>query len=443
MARPRLSIASAKALLASRAVHSFSVVGVSAAAAFLSTVILARIAGASVVGDFALAMTTANLLAGFAVLGLDRIMVREVAGDLRTGQPARARKAVRGFVLVVTATSLLTAAGYLAVLFFTPFLRRLDADMTALALVAVAVAVWPLLRLGRAALRAQGSAVLSQFFQEGPSILKMLALALLWLLGIAPTAGQVTLLWVALLFGCGLVVWWLVRRTARQWPAEGPKVDRALLLAGLPMMTVLFLQTFSQWFVLAKLALHVPSADVGAFRVAAQVAGVVATVTMATEFYVAPRMAGDFRAGRPDLAWRRHRRGTLAMIALAAPILLVAFFLPTPFLTIAFGPEFAAGAAALSIIAIGQLVNVLRGPLGALLSMSGNDRIQLWLTLGGLALVLGLGFILIPRYGITGAAIAYTAPFLFRSLAGAWLARRAIPKGNLTPADPEREEAEP
>jgi O-antigen/teichoic acid export membrane protein len=443
MARPRLSLASAKALLGSRAVHSFSVVGVSAAAAFLSTVILARIAGASVVGDFALAMTTANLLTGFVLLGLDRILVREVAGDLRTGKPGRARSALVAFARVVALMSILTALAYLALLWFTPFFRRLEADMTALALAGAAIAIWPLLRLGRATLRAQGSAVLSQFFQEGPSILKTLVFAGLWIAGIAPTAGQVTFIWVVLLLGCALVVWWIAWRTARQWPADGAPVERALLLAGLPMMTVLFLQAFSQWFVLAKLALHVPSADVGAFRVAAQVAGVVATVTMATEFYVAPRMAGDFRAGRTDLAWRRHRRGTLAMIALAAPVLLVAFAFPTPFLTLAFGPEFAAGATALSIIAIGQLVNVLRGPLGALLSMSGNDRIQLWLTLGGLALVLGLGFTLIPRYGITGAAIAYTAPFLFRSLAGAWLARRAIPSRGLTPAEPRREEEEP
>jgi O-antigen/teichoic acid export membrane protein len=223
-------------------------------------------------------------------------------------------------------------------------------------------------------------------------------------------------------------VWVLGARVVARWPRDGSAVEPALARAGLPMMWVLLMQALSQWIVLAAISGTVSAAELGAFRVAAQLAGLVATVTMATEFYVAPRMAGDFRAGRPDLAWRRYRRGTLAMLALAAPVLGVAFLAPGLALELAFGPEFRVAATSLAIIAVAQLVNTARGPLGAMLSMSGNDRVQFWMTVGGLAIVLLLSATLIPRYGLEGAALAYSAPFIFRSIVGAILVRRLIPR---------------
>lgn len=427
MAGLRPQLAMLASLLRSRAVHNYAIVGAAAAAQFLTTVLLARLAGAAVLGDFALAITTANLLTGIAILGLGRILVREVGGDLRQGKTARARRVVGGFALAVILASATVAGLYLLLLFATPLGARLGGNLLALGLAAGLVLVDPLLRLGRALLRTTGSAVLSQTLHETPTLLKFAVIAMLALVGLAPTAPQLMALTLLLYAGCTVAAWLIALRTVRRWPADGPQPERALYAAGLPFTVILSIQAFSQWFVLAQLSATATSADVGAFRVAAQVAGVVATITMTTELYVAPQMAGDLRTGRYDLLWRRQRRGTLAMLVLSAPILLVSLFAPSPFLRLLFGPEFAAGAAALSIVAFAQLVNVARGPLGALLSMSGHDRWQLAMTLGGLAIVLALGFTLIPRYGVTGAGIAYAAPFIFRSVVGWVIVRRLIP----------------
>jgi|GEM_PF-1028934 len=427
MAGPRPDLAMVASLLRSRAVHNYAIVGAAAAAQFLTTVLLARLAGAAVLGDFALAITTANLLTGVALLGLERILVREVGGDLRQGDTARARQVVRGFARLTLASSAVVAGAYLLVLLATPFGARLGGNMVALALAAGLVLVDPLLRLGRALLRTTGNAVLSQTLHETPTLLKFVVIGVLALAGLAPDAPQLIALTLLLYAGCTVAAWLFAIRTVRHWPVGGLAPPRHLYGAGLPLMTIFSIQAFSQWFVLAQLSATTTSADVGAFRVAAQVAGVVATITMTTELYVAPQMAGDLRTGRYDLLWRRQRRGTIAMLALSAPILLVSLFAPSPFLRLLFGPEFVAGATALSIVAFAQLVNTARGPLGALLSMAGLDRWQLAITLGGLAIVLLFGFTLIPRYGVTGAGIAYAAPFIFRSVVGWFLARRLIP----------------
>lgn len=428
MAGPRPDLAKVASLLRSKAVHNYAIVGASAAAQFLTTVLLARLAGAAVLGEFALAITTANLLTGVAILGLGRILVREVGGDLRQGETARARQVVQGFAIAVMLSSAAVAALYLLVLLATPFGARLGGNLLALALAAGLVLVDPMLRLGRALLRTTGHAVLSQTLHETPTFLKFAAIGGMALAGFSPDAPQLIGLTLLLYTGCTVAAWLFGLRTVRRWPAGGPPVPRALFAAGLPITAVLSIQAFSQWLVLAQLSATATSADVGAFRVAAQVAGVVATITMTTELYVAPQMAGDLRTGRYDLLWRRQRRGTIAMLLLASPVLLVSLFAPSAFLGLLFGPEFLAGATALSIVAFAQLVNTARGPLGALLSMSGNDRWQLALTVGGLLLVLVLSFTLSPRHGVTGAGIAYAAPFIFRSVVGWILARRLIPR---------------
>jgi O-antigen/teichoic acid export membrane protein len=337
--------------------------------------------------------------------------------------------------LTVAIAAIAIALVYLAVV-NSPLGERLGGDRAAMALAAGIVIVWPLLRLGRSVLRATGSAVLSQLTQEVPPILKFAAIGAMVLAGFAPTAGQLTGLSLLLYGGCAVWVWWLSARFVRSWPRGGPAPDPRLRLAGLSMMSVLFLQTFTQWFVLAQLSATGTSDEVGVFRVAAQVAGIVATITQTTEFYVAPRMAGDFRAGRHDLAWRRQRRGTVAMLLLSAPVLLVAFLAPSAFLGLLFGPEFVAGATALSIVAFAQLVNALRGPIGAFLSMSGNDHWQLGLTIASVALAVGLGLWLIPAMGVTGAAIAYASAFLLRSIGSAIVAWRLVPRHAAPPAEP-------
>jgi O-antigen/teichoic acid export membrane protein len=426
---PSLSsrLVAAAGKLRSPALLAYGITGIIAVGSFLSTLILARLAGPAVIGDYALAMSTAHLLASFAVLGLDRILVREVAGDLRTGDMARARAVTRGFALSVMLSSVAVTLLWLGTLGFTGLNRWMGGDRLALAFAAASALVWPMQRLGRAAIRARDFPLKSQLLEALPTLAFTAAMGAFLLAGRVPTAPQAVLIMVAGQLAAAVGAWLLMAPALRSWPAGGTPPGRALTLAGLPIMSVLFLQIFSDWFLLAKISAVAGAADVGAFRVAIQVTGIVTTLISTTELYVGARLAGDFRTGRPDLAWKRHRRATALMAAVAVPPLLLFLLVPGPLLGFLFGADFTGAATALAIMAGGQLIAVARGPLGSMLTMSGNDRTQLYLTLGGLALVMLLAFLLIPRYGLTGAAIAQVAPIAFRSIAGFFIARRLIP----------------
>jgi O-antigen/teichoic acid export membrane protein len=71
-----------------------------------------------------------------------------------------------------------------------------------------------------------------------------------------------------------------------------------------------------------------------------------------------------------------------------------------------FGKGFTAGSSVLLILAVGQLVNAATGPTGVLLTMTGKQRWELANIVSMVAFNFLLNLLLIPKMGMTGAALA-------------------------------------
>jgi len=74
-----------------------------------------------------------------------------------------------------------------------------------------------------------------------------------------------------------------------------------------------------------------------------------------------------------------------------------------------FGPDFEPGWIVLVIGTLGQLVNCGVGSAGHLLLMSGNERRLIKVQAVATIVTVGLGLLLVPRWGIVGAAVATCA----------------------------------
>ncbi|MFX0136423.1 MAG: flippase [Candidatus Hodarchaeota archaeon] len=93
------------------------------------------------------------------------------------------------------------------------------------------------------------------------------------------------------------------------------------------------------------------------------------------------------------------------IFTLSFPIFIIIIFFSTPLLHI-FGDEFIAGKIPLIFFYIGQLINVLTGPVGYIIIMTGRPKVSLInSTLLAIQNII-FNYLLIPKYGITGAAIA-------------------------------------
>jgi len=233
---------------------------------------------------------------------------------------------------------------------------------------------------------------------------------------------------VLIFFGCQLfavaMAWWIVRRDMRAWGAATPADGKRLRASGFPIMSILAIQMFQDWLLFALVAGAVSAAALGALRVATQVTMIITILVTTGETFISARVAGDLRAGRPDLVWRRHFRARLAMVLTGGPLVLVSIIWPGQILGLAFGPEFIIAGPALAIMAAGQATKIVAGPIGIMLLMSGHERWLLRFTIIGLMLVVALGAWLVPIYGMIGAAVAQAASTAFRNIASyiaAWI----------------------
>ncbi|MGZ5441413.1 MAG: hypothetical protein ACXW5U_03935 [Thermoanaerobaculia bacterium] len=93
-------------------------------------------------------------------------------------------------------------------------------------------------------------------------------------------------------------------------------------------------------------------------------------------------------------------------------------------LTLLFGAEFEAGTVPLMILCCSQLVNVLFGSVAVILNMTGNEG----MTARGVGIAavtnIVLNLLLMPTYGVVGAACASLVSMITWNMVLAWSATR-------------------
>ena len=102
------------------------------------------------------------------------------------------------------------------------------------------------------------------------------------------------------------------------------------------------------------------------------------------------------------------RQSSSLLLLVSGPVYATLIVLGEPVLRL-FGPEFSAGRTALSIIALALLVESAFGMLQTMLLMGGKSHWQLQNKTIQLAILIVGTWMLVPRLGLTGAAVAWAA----------------------------------
>jgi O-antigen/teichoic acid export membrane protein len=148
-----------------------------------------------------------------------------------------------------------------------------------------------------------------------------------------------------------------------------------------------------------------------------------------------PQMSALLSKGQRERAQAIYQAATAWLTAVSFPIFLgMAVF--APFLLRMFGPEFASGGTALTILALAMLVNMGTGTVTVILLMSGKSSWNLANTAGAAVLNVVLNVVLIPQFGMTGAAIAWAAAICVQNLVPLvqiWVSLKIHPFGTAYP----------
>ena len=404
---------------------AFVLKGAASALTFAVSLILARMLGADGAGLYFLALTVVTIAAMLSKVGLDNTMVRFTASHaVHQEWPAVKGLYSKGMLLtlavsVTVSLLLFSLAPWLAGTVFQD--QRLAAPLRWMSL---AVAPFALVYL-------QGQALIGLKRTGGGVALSGAVLAALTLPGIlllAPRFGATgaaaayTLGSLATLGG-GFLLW--NRATPQLKGVKGAFPTERMLSSCVPLFWVALLNLTLQWSSNLMLGIWSTSSDVGLYSMANRTSGLVSFILMSVNAISAPKFSELYSRGDLEGLGRLARSTAKLMTLFASPLVLACVLIPGPVMSI-FGPEFVAGAPALAILGVGQFVNVATGSVGYLLVMTGKERVWRNLTGFSAALCVSLNVLLIPPYGLIGAATAMAVSLSVLMILSVWMVRRSL-----------------
>lgn len=207
----------------------------------------------------------------------------------------------------------------------------------------------------------------------------------------------------SLAIGLGAAIYYLYRLGAFQ---AVPEVEaRELLKFSAPVVIVAVSQYVVSWTDIFMLGVFVTPTEVGLYQAAYQTSVLLLLVLSAVNS-IFPPVASDLfsenRLRELDVMYTAVTRWVTYFTIFG--FLFVALY-ATEILSL-FGTTASEAQTALIILAFGQMITACTGPVGFLLTMSGNERLESLNTIVLAVLNVVLNFVLIQRFGTVGAAVA-------------------------------------
>lgn len=392
-------------------------------------ILAARALGAHDAGLFFLCLTWIGLASTMARLGLERAITRHIAAELAIGQGRAAGRDLRtGLIGTGLAATLASVVAFALagpashLLFGAPDLET-PLRLSALALVPQTLTI----TIG-SALAGLKRGIAAQFVQNALWPVLMLAALAAGVSSldslILAMAGTLTL---SVAVGMALLARDRRRFTDHPVPADAAPSDwRAEALpslwhTALPLFVVELVQVSLASLPVLALGVFVDAASVGAFSVANRISMLVWVVVISIGTFAAPNYAELHRRGETSRLLAMNRGIMLTVAALGLPLVSVMMIVPELLLDLV-GQGFGSAATALRILAVGQMIHCLLACQDILLAMTGHGGTLRRLNLLQLAVCIVLGAVLIPVFGMTGAA-AVTALTVAQGAIGTTLVR--------------------
>ncbi|CAN5817834.1 flippase [soil metagenome] len=161
------------------------------------------------------------------------------------------------------------------------------------------------------------------------------------------------------------------------------------------------------WADTVILGVYLPSSEVGVYSVATRLVVLASLVQTAINLALGPRIADLYSRDERHALERAYRAAANWTVRLALPAFGLLIIFPEELLDI-FGNGFRAAGAVTAVLAIGKLVDAATGPCALMLNMSGRPLVNTLNNLAVLVVNVVLNVLLIPRFGLIGAAAAWT-----------------------------------
>ena len=184
------------------------------------------------------------------------------------------------------------------------------------------------------------------------------------------------------------------------------RIGGELLAFSIPAAMATVFTTLVFWVDRLLVGYFLGAAETGIYQAASHISVVFAVILGGLSRIIIPLFAELQQQSDRHMLVEVFRVGTKWGIYLGAPVIILLLISPGASMSVLYGGAYAAGGQVLFILLIGQAVNLITGPVGPALVMTGYQNA--WFALSGMALAANvlLNVVLIPALGLQGAAIA-------------------------------------
>ena len=379
------------------------------------SVLVSRLYGPDGVGMFQIALTTSTLLAVAATFGLNKVVVRSVSVACSRQDFGSAKASLTRALRITLALGLALAVIMAAMAYpLTHLIMNQPSVLPAVLIMSLVVPSIAVIRVLSGAIRGIGKVYLAQSL-DGIAYTGLTACVLggAWLFIGTPPALTPEVLYTIACVGVALFGWQRLSAATRDWPQGAHALS---LRSGGRIVSIMLMGLVVDWLVVIALGGWEGPADAGIYRVAGQFGLLFVLVRDSFDQMVSPRIAAHYAAGDKAGMMGILLRSCLIGGAVCLPLVAAMLLFPE-FLLGLFGAEFQRGAAVLMILAAGQFVAVAAGPVGTVLDMAHRERLAMQIEFGIVAMSIVLLAVLVPQYGMIGAAMAIAIATVVRALA--------------------------
>lgn len=389
------------------AIIAFAVRCLSAALLYLSQIVLARWMGGTQYGIYVFVWTWVLILGGISHLGLNVATIRLAPTYRETGELEKLRGLIRGArITALGAGTLIMLAGMAGLYVLGSYLDSSYVLPMYLALICVPLFALTDVQDGIGRGNAWMGLALAPPYVLRP-LLVLAAMCAAYAMGLPMQATTAAGAAIVATWGAGVIQTLIINRRLRESVPDGPYHYewKTWFASSLPLLVILASELMLQNTDILVISRFMSPADVGIYFAAGKTMALIMFVHYAVGSAVANRFAALHARGDQESlrAFVKDAVNWTFWPSLAGAVIILALGKPLLWL---FGPQFGQGYPVMAILVFGFLFRSAMGPAEFLLNMLGEQGVCAAVLAACAVLNIVLNFVLVPQWGLVGAAVS-------------------------------------
>ena len=364
--------------------------------------------GAFVFGQYVTALLIIEILSIISRLGIDTALVRYISKYVHNGASQLINKLYFKSIAIVTSAAIIFT---LVLLFFSSDIADfMNLDEEYLLIVSFSFIPLVLFHMNVQAIRGLKK-MLSFSFLNNVAITLFTFIIMVILVSITSSEKLPVYAYVGSVFIMTFSSYflWFYHKTrlenSKVINSETELTTKALFKVSIPLLmgqSMMLIMGKVDLFMLANIT---SSEQVGIYNIALKLSMLAYMGLMAVNSIAAPKFSEIHSSGDIEALKKIVQQSTKTIFWITVPVLILFLCFPKSILSV-FGEEFKLAAMALIILSISKMFSAISGSVGTFLQMVGKQNVFQNILILAALINICLNYILIPKYGIDGAAFA-------------------------------------